>query len=230
MATSTTAVPTIDRLIRSRRRTYSIEVERDGSLVVRAPNRASMREIRGVVKDRRNWIARKQRQTQEKYGSTAPKHFVEGERFLYLGDPYPLAIGNATNPPLTFDNRNFVLSGEHVGEAQEAFIGWYRQQASSVISERVKRYSSPSGIRYRRLKITNAQRRWGSCSATGNLCFSWRLAMAPLDVIDYVVVHELAHIEHKDHSRKFWDRVESVLPDYRSRRNWLKDNDHLLTL
>jgi len=230
MTTLTTTIPKIDRVIRSKRRTFSIEVERDGSLVVRAPNRASMRNITGVVKDKRKWIARKQRQAREKYGSIAPKRFVEGERFLYLGKPYPLEVDNATRHPLTFDNNNFVLSDEHVGKAREAFIDWYRQQARSVISERVKRYSSPSGIQYRKLKITNAQKRWGSCSAKGNLCFSWRLAMAPREVIDYVVVHELAHIEHKDHSRKFWDRVEKVLPDYRSRRRWLKDNDHRLTL
>jgi hypothetical protein len=225
-----TAVPTIDRLIRSRRRTFSIEVERDGSLVVRAPNRASLREIRGVVKDRRNWIARKKQQAEEKYGSIPIRQFVAGERFMYLGKCYPLVIGNTTNPPLTFDNGNFVLSGEYIEKAREVFIVWYIQQASNVISERLKRYSSPSGIRHRKLRITNAQKRWGSCSARGNLCFSWRLAMAPLEVIDYVVVHELAHIEHKDHSRKFWDRVESVLPDYKRRRNWLRDNDHLLTL
>jgi hypothetical protein len=189
-----------------------------------------MRNITGVVKDKRKWIARKQRQAQEKYTSITPKRFVEGERFLYLGNPYPLVIGNAANPPLTFANNNFVLSGEYTGNVRGAFIDWYRQQARSVISERVKRYSSPSGIRYRELKITNAQKRWGSCSAKGNLCFSWRLAMAPREVIDYVVVHELAHLEHKDHSRKFWDRVEKVLPDYRSRRQWLRDNDHRLTL
>lgn len=227
---SLTTTPKIDRIVRSKRKTFSIEVERDGSLVVRAPNRASMRTIRGVVKGKRKWIARKQHQALEKYSSITPKRFVKGERFLYLGNPYPLVIGNATNPPLTFDNRNFVLSEEHVAKAREAFIDWYRQQARSVISERVQRYSSPSDIRYRKLKITSAQKRWGSCSAKGNLCFSWRLAMAPLEVIDYVVVHELAHIEHKDHSRQFWDRVENVLPDYRSRRQWLKDNDHLLTL
>ena len=228
--TSLTTIPNIDRIVRSKRKTFSIEVERDGSLVVRAPMKASMKSITGMVRTKSRWIARKQHQALEKYGSIAPKRFVKGERFLYLGNPYPLMIGNATNPPLTFDNMNFLLSDEYVAKARESFIDWYRQQARSVISERVQRYSSPSDIRYGKLKITNAQKRWGSCSARGNLCFSWRLAMAPREVIDYVIVHELAHIEHKDHSRQFWDRVERVLPDYRSRRKWLKDNDHLLTL
>jgi predicted metal-dependent hydrolase len=123
-----------------------------------------------------------------------------------------------------------VLSDEHIGKAREAFIDWYRQQARSVISERVQRYSSPSGIRYEKVKITNARKRWGSCSTKGNLCFSWRLAMAPLEVIDYVVVHELAHIEHRDHSRGFWEKVQTMLPDYKNRRKWLRDNDHTLTL
>ena len=133
----------IDRIIRSRRRTFSIEVERDGNLVVRAPNRASMRTITGVVKDKRKWIARKQHQALEKYASIPVRRFAEGERFPYLGECYPLVIANATNPPLTFDNRNFVLSDEHVAQAREVFIDWYRQQARSVISDRVKRYSSP---------------------------------------------------------------------------------------
>lgn len=225
-----TTAPKIDQIVRSKRKTFSIEIERDGSLVVRAPMKASMKSITGVVKTKSKWIARKQQQAREKYASIPTRRFVEGERFTYLGNYYPLVIDKAARHPLTFENNNFVLSDEQVGKARDAFLDWYRQQARSVIAKRVQRYSSPSDSRYRKLKITNAQKRWGSCSARGNLCFSWRLIMAPREIIDYVVVHELAHIERKDHSCKFWDGVQAILPDYRSRRKWLKDNDHLLTL
>jgi predicted metal-dependent hydrolase len=222
--------PRIDRIIHSKRRTFSIEIERDGSLTVRAPKRASMRSIREIVDRKRAWIERKQQQVRGGCARTYPREFKAGEEFLYLGHPFKLQVDGDSYSPLSFSNRNFILSTHHKERARELFTAWYREQARSVISESAEHYSTISGIRYDRVKITNARKRWGSCSTKGNLCFSWRLIMAPLEVIDYVVVHELAHIEHKDHSRKFWGKVESILPDYRKRRQWLKENDYQLTL
>ena len=222
--------PDIDRIIRSRRRTLSVQVERDGSVTVRAPMRASDKAIRSFVGEHAEWIARRQRRAQERLAAWPPRRFTEGEAFLYLGNAYPLHIDGSASKPLTFDNERFTLAASHAGKGREAFERWYRGQAAGIIGEAAEHYAKRSGIEYARVKITGARRRWGSCSVGGNLCFTWRLAMAPLEAIDYVVAHELAHMRHRDHSRAFWGTVERMLPDYKVRRRWLRDNEHMLTL
>jgi predicted metal-dependent hydrolase len=91
-------------------------------------------------------------------------------------------------------------------------------------------YARQNGFQYRKIGITSARTRWGSCSATSALNFSWRLIQAPMEAVDYVVVHELVHTVIHDHSRKFWTRLEQVMPDYRARRKWLKQNGHRLLI
>jgi hypothetical protein len=98
------------------------------------------------------------------------------------------------------------------------------------MEERIRHYSGMIGLYPDRLRISNARFRWGSCSRDNSLSFSWRLAMAPSLIIDYVVVHELAHIKEKNHSRSFWALVETMMPDYRKHRHWLKENGHLLDI
>ena len=102
------------------------------------------------------------------------------------------------------------------------------KKAQEVFSQRVAYYSSKANSPYKRIRISQARSRWGSCGAKGNLNFSWRLIMAPLEVIDYVVAHEVAHLKIKNHSKHFWLWVEQLFPDYRQQRKWLKTNGHLL--
>jgi predicted metal-dependent hydrolase len=220
----------IDQVVRSRRRTFSIEIERDGRLIVRAPNRASVRAIREVVEGKRRWIERKQARVRERCAEAHPRRFVEGESFLYLGEAYPLSLDGRDGMPIAFDGSRFVLSDEYVANARNVFAAWYRERAREHIAERMERYSSAAGIGCGEVRITSARRRWGSCTVKGNLCFTWRLVMAPPDVIDYVVVHELAHIKHPNHSSMFWTEVASIMPDFERRRRWLRENEHLLTL
>jgi len=222
--------PDISRIIRSRRRTLAVQVERDGSVTLRAPLRASDKSIQRFVGEHAEWIARKQHKARKKLEAWPPRRFTEGEAFLYLGSAYPLHIDGSASKPLTFDNERFVLAASHTGRARQAFERWYRGQAAGIIGEAAEHYAKKSGIEYARVKITGARKRRGSCGAGGNLCFTWRLAMAPLEAIDYVAVHELAHIRHRDHSRAFWAEVERMLPDYKVRRKWLRENEHMLAL
>jgi predicted metal-dependent hydrolase len=206
-----------------------LEVTRDASLIVRVPKRASIKLIKEIVNKNQFWIRKKQDIARKKCQQIAPKEFVDGEGFLYFGDVYKLIITDSRNPALKFDNA-FYLSREHLGNARELFIDWYKERAYKIIAERVNWYSSASGLKYNKIKITNAQKRWGSCSIKNNLNFSWRLIMAPLRVIDYLVVHELAHVEEKNHSKRFWNKVKVMLPNYVQQRKWLKDNEHILNI
>lgn len=109
-----------------------------------------------------------------------------------------------------------------------SFLRTYRTQAKQLISSRVQYYAGRMLLRPSAIKVNGARRRWGSCSHRGSLNFSFRLIFAPLAVIDYVVVHELAHMRHLNHSRAFWDCVATVLPDFRNHHRWLREHGHRL--
>lgn len=215
----------IDRLVRSRRKTIALIVEHDGRLVVRAPWHLSNRQIERFVLEKEAWIQSRQ----EAVRLERPKTYAAGEHFLFLGEPYPLMIVEDAKIPLRFD-RGFFLKSSEVPRAKQLFETWYRVRAHEVIQARVSELASKPGFIYHQVKITSARARWGSCTSRGNLCFAWRLVMAPLPVIDYVVIHELVHLRQKDHSRSFWELVGELMPDYNTPRRWLRANGSRLSL
>jgi hypothetical protein len=215
----------IDQIIRSSRRTLSLEIAPDASLVVRAPRHVKMDAIENVIFRKRFWIQSKQKLIQKKRSEIHPKQFVNGEGFLYLGRMYQLQIVEDA-VPLCFQEC-FYLSKGH---GRQAFIKWYKERALEKIFERVEWYAKAAGLEYKSINLSNAAKRWGSCSGKDKLRFNWRLIMAPLEVIDYVAAHELAHLKEKNHTRAFWGKVGSILPGYKKSAVWLKENQHLLTI
>lgn len=186
----------IDKIIKSKRKTIALQITDDATLIVRAPFFVDDKTIEQVVESRKEWIEMKRKEILSRDPKFLPKEFVNGEGFLYLGKYYRLKILKNAEEPLKFDN-GFYLSKEHLHHARDLFVQWYKQRAYEKISERVKWYVQKRGFKYNKVNITDAQKRWGSCSCKGNLNFSWRLIMAPLAVVDYVVVHELVHLEEK---------------------------------
>ncbi len=220
----------IDKLIRSKRRTLNVEVGTDTKVTVRVPLRCSNRSIQKFIESHKDWIASKQKYAREHCKQVSPKKYVAGEEFLYLGKAYKLVTAESVDSTLAFNGHNFLISVNQLKNAQELFIQWYKQEASKIITERAKLYSSISGIEYQKVGITNAHQRWGSCSYKGDLSFTWRIVMAPLKVIDCVVVHELVHMKIKGHSKVFWDGVKIMIPEVDYCRNWLKENQNLLSI
>ena len=219
----------ITQVIRTHRKTIALIVQRDGRLVVRAPIRASDQAIRRLVESKEDWIRAKQQQVKATYLSIEPKKFVNGEDFWYQGQIYKLELVDYRLPALSLDG-SFQLSRHALYKARRVFEGWYRQQAVLVLPERVQLLASRHGFTYHQVKITSARTRWGSCNSRGTLCFAWRLIMAPLPVIDYVVAHELVHLQVKNHCKEFWGKVRLLMPDYRQRIKRLKSHGHLLLL
>ena len=218
----------VHQIIRSKRKTLALIVKPDGSLIVRAPLRTSEKTIREFVEKNRQWIEKihaKARSTP----TSAPKQYLPGETFIYLGTPYPLEIVVEQKKSLLLDE-NFKLAKSAQSDAALAFEHWYRIQARQILIERVNFYAKQCSFQYKKIGITSARTRWGSCSVTGSLNFAWRLIMAPLEVVDYVVVHELVHTVFHNHSKHFWHRVEKIMSDYKERRNWLRRNGQQLFL
>jgi len=218
----------IDKLIRSKRKTISLVVTQDATLVVRAPLTTPIEYIQDLVMKKRLWINRRQQISREMNRKNPPKEFVSGEAFLLLGNVYRLKIvDNAVDIEL---GDSLKIPKHFLPHAKHYLINWYRKQAQTKITERVEWYAKLAGLRYESIRITGAEKRLGSCSVNGKLNFSWRLIMAPLGIIDYVVIHELSHLEHKNHSNRFWNKVKTMIPEYEQRGKWLKDNSFLLTL
>lgn len=169
-------------IIRSRRKTVSIQIRPDGAVVVRAPMRMPMGEIRRLLQEKQSWI--------ETHREKAVRNQQRG-----------------VQSPLTAED-----------------IHRLAQEAVAALPPLVKDYAARMGVTYGRITVRNQVSRWGSCSSSGNLNFNCLLMLAPTEVREYVVVHELAHRRHMDHSAAFWQEVERILPDYRERIRWLKEN------
>lgn len=217
----------INKLIRSRRKTICLIVTQDASLVVCAPRTAPNQIIKNFINKKRDWIRRHQEIAKKRFSEIPFKKFVDREGFLYLGKYYPLKISDREDIILT----DFLeFPGKFLINARENLIRWYRVRALEIISERVSRYERLSGLHSSSITITKAAKRWGSCGTKNSLNFSWRLILAPTEIIDYVVVHEVVHLLQKDHSKKFWEKVSSITPDFRLHNKWLNENGYLLTI
>lgn len=218
----------IDRLIRSKRRTLALQVDAGGQLIVRAPQWLPRAEIERFVQSRAGWIRRHQQRLSNR---RPPEHrYKPGERFLYLGEEYPLEIVADAYPALELRDGVFRLSRAAMPRAEAVFTGWYRRQAREVFAQRVEFQARRVGARFTKLRVSSARTRWGSCSQQGTLSFTWRLVMAPLEAIDYVVVHELAHLQNHGHTRAFWNQVSAWLPGWQQQAAWLKENGYRLSL
>ena len=200
----------VDQIIRSKRRTIAIIVHRDGKVVVRAPLKTPERLIRAFIESKSGWIEEK-KALAAKHVALPVKKFMGGEKFLLLGREIPLRVVDGQKTALTFRDE-FSLSKKALPGAQSVFEKWYQARAREILTERVIFFAQKFGLRYDKIRISSARTRWGSCSSRGTLSFTWRLIMAPLEVVDYVVLHELAHLKVKNHSPVFWAEVARMCP------------------
>jgi predicted metal-dependent hydrolase len=220
----------IDSLVRSDRKSLAIVLSTDGSLTVRAPRKATMQDIDLFVQHHKNWIVKKRIEIKEKVKNIKPRKFEDGEICLFLGKPFNIKIDNMQEVALRKVGDDFYLHEKAVPYAERVFEIWYKQRAIEILPVRAYKISKEMGLKYNRLGITGAKSRWGSCSSRKNINFSWRLMMAAPKVIDYVIIHELAHLKEMNHSAAFWKIVEKFMPDFRECRKWLKDNHNYLNM
>ena len=218
----------IDKLVRSKRKTLSLIVETDGTLTVRAPLRMKAADIQRFIEQKADWVKRMQARAQKE--AIRSPQFLEGETFPYLGKQIPLRLVQDGQPALVFIEDSFRLAKSAQNRAASVFEAWYKQQARAVLVERVHFFARKYAFEMEKVRISSARTRWGSCSAKKTLSFTWRLVMAPPEVVDYVVVHELCHLRELNHFPSFWAQVEAILPDYKSCQKWLKDNGGKLRL
>jgi predicted metal-dependent hydrolase len=217
------------RVIYSKRRTLGITVERDGTVIVRAPEGTSPEDIELLVQKKRRWIHEKVSHPQKYEVAPHPpgKEVVAGESLLYLGRNYRIEIIDSHVERVVFDER-FQIPRTTVHRARQLCREWYLQRARERLVPRAHDWGTRLGLRLNGVSIVDIRYRWGSCTASGNVRLNWRLIKAPPSVADYVIVHEVVHLIEASHGDRFWSIVRSHLPKVDEARTWLKDHGHLL--
>lgn len=202
-------------LIRTDRKTTAIRVLTDGSVEVRAPRRLSVQEIERFLNDKKDWIEKHRRIMQERY----PLH-LETRKILYKGN-WKTILPLKENRIL-FDGE-FFYAPEHWsdGELKAAVEDILKKLARSELIPLTRQIALHVGVQPQRITVTGAKTKWGSCSDGKNINLSWRLLTAPVDVIEYVIIHELCHMQEMNHSRRFWALVEQHVPEWRGKREKL---------
>jgi predicted metal-dependent hydrolase len=210
-------------ILRSNRKSIAIEIQSGSSILIRAPLRTSQSRIDALLLEKKNWIEEKLALVKHRQSQVPIHAYQPGELFQLLGVGYPLILVDRARPDLIF-NEAFELSERSQSRAQQIFTRWYRKEASRLFQERILIWSTVTGLHPNSFGLSSARTRWGSCSSRGKINLTWRLVMAPVPIIDYVVVHELVHLKVKNHSKSFWETVQSYLPDYKKLRKWLNEN------
>jgi predicted metal-dependent hydrolase len=218
----------------SRARRARILVGADGVEVV-VPQRFPLRDVEPFVRAKQPWIDRTLQRLRESEDELPPARLEHGGEVPYLGERLELAVRvEPGRIRAHIVRRGSVLrvaiaeSGEQ--PLRDALERWYRRQARSEVAPRLDVATARAGTRYTRLQIRGQRTRWASCSTRGAMSFNWRLLLAPPEVLDYVVEHEVVHLEVMDHSRRFWDLLATRVPDWRDREQWLRRHGHLLRL
>jgi predicted metal-dependent hydrolase len=218
----------IEKIVRSRRRTIALIITPDARILVRAPLRTPQAYIDAMIREKSDWIRRKIGEMKER-PPVIDHAYEEGEIFWFLGRPYPLHIADDSGAKIQRTDR-LIVPRTIPPDIRTGIRRWYMTEAHKEIHSRCMWFSMMTGYSPASVRITDARQRWGSCTHKGGLNFSWRLIQAPLEIVDYVIVHELVHLRQPDHSRKFWAKVEALMPDYERRRTWLRENERLLRI
>jgi predicted metal-dependent hydrolase len=218
---------------RKRRKTISLQIGEKSELVIAAPYFTPIGEINRFVQEKQSWINKTIQRHKEEAIRNKAKEYITGEMFYYLGELFPLETffeQNERKGLVFWGNRFYLNTADAAETGVSYFVSWYKKKAKQHLRQRVDFFSQEFNLLAKSVKITSAEKRWGSCSADDNLSFSFRLIMAPPDIIDYVIVHELMHIKEKNHSAAFWKLIETAIPEYKAHRRWLLDNNHKFIL
>ncbi|MBN1216308.1 MAG: M48 family metallopeptidase [Candidatus Lokiarchaeota archaeon] len=227
-------------IIRTNRKTVGISVKPNGLVIVRVPYQLDLDKINTIIYKKRQWITKViEKNKQVILPDPLKDEIISGNTFLLKNKLITLKIYPIEQkyPKISFSSRvlniyiNKNLSKkERFEKIKQILVKWYKKKALNVIKNRIGKYLKYLDDKPKEIKVRDYKIRWGTCTSDKRLIFNWRIIMAPVDVIDYVIVHELAHIEVPNHSTKFWNKVESLFPDYKKMKEWLKFNGLTLDL
>lgn len=222
-----TQMPYTIRRSARRRKTVTVTVDSSSSVLLAAPTDFPTAELDAVVRRKAPWIEKQIRRQKSQDPRPGPREFVSGESVLYLGRHYRLKVCLHDDGPAKLRGRWLeVPAGAGEGQPDQvraALISWFRLQAEGRLPERVSAWHAKFGVPMPPVLVASQRKRWGSCGSQGTIRLNWRIVQAPMRLVDYVVVHELAHLRHRGHGRDYWQAVGRVMPDYDRRRKELRE-------
>jgi predicted metal-dependent hydrolase len=212
----------------NKRKNMEISIEPPDKIKVKSPSGLAEEQIIEKVRAKADWIVKKLYYFKHMHYQPIQREFVNGESFMYLGRNYSLQINldlNTKKPKVKLFRGKFIITAKNKDEEKikMAMEQWYREKAKEVIGVRVKYYQRFFSIQPADIKVKEQKKRWGSCTAKNELLFNYRSIMAKANALDYIVVHEMCHMNYKNHSKEFWKLLASILPDYEIRKEWLKN-------
>ena len=218
----------------------SIIVEWMEGIRLIAPKSINDEQIQEIIQKKAPTILQKLQEVNKITESPLPKEFISGEKFTYLGRNYRLKVykeDGLQKVKLTFARGRFIATvpdklddDKKRLQLIELFKTWYLEHGKVKIQSRLKLYCAKMGVIPNDVQLKEQRMRWGTCTPEGNIYLNWRIIMSPISIIDYVLVHELAHLRYMNHSNDYWNFVRSTLPDYEQRKEWLRVNGPTLTL
>ena len=218
----------IDALIRSNRKSISLIISPQGKLIVRAPTNCSITYINQIVKKRESWIVSHQEKI--KQHAKLNKDILSYKSVLFMGNVCRLALADNIKKITPYNDAIYIPYKTPKDKIKKHLIKWFKENALKVAQERVTYYANLMNLFPASISLNNTKTSWGLCNNKKEIKLNWRIIMLPPKLIDYVAVHELAHLKEFNHSKRFWQTVLQVLPDTKERRNALKRGDYLLQL
>jgi Predicted metal-dependent hydrolase len=216
-------------LQRQRRKTVQIELTAAATLVIKAPSHITWEEIRQLLLQKASWLRERTSRLQK---APLPTALQNGSMLLYKGRHVSLQAAASLRKPAVNIQENALCVNLYQEESpiqlKALLLRWYHQQAATELRQRTLFWSSQIGTTVHKITLKDQKTRWGSCSSLGNINYNWRIIMAPAETIDYLVIHELCHRIHLNHSAAFWQLVQKYSPEYPAHKRWLKENGSLL--
>ena len=212
------------KIIKSKRRTLSLSINENAELIVRAPNQISNKRIEEFIIEKSKWINKNKNLMQSRINEMNDSD----SDYLFLGNIYPLIKVNENPNKIDFNGTEFITSIENQDTFKASLKSWYKIKFKEIAIPRLNYFSDKYNLKINQVRFKNQKTLWGSCSSKNNINLNYLLVMAPMLVIDYVIIHELVHTVHKNHSENFWNAVEAIMPDYKKAKKWLNKNGYKL--
>lgn len=224
----------------SQNKDISIVIEWQNGVKVTAPFDIDEQKLNSALHMKAPWILNKWNAFNEIADKPAPKEFVSGEKFTYIGRNYRLKVRKTdgiNQVRLSFNQGRYISevpsyysADDKNEELYQAFKKWYIEHGDKKITDRLAIYTTKMNVAPTKVILKEQKMRWGSCTTNGTIYLNWHIIMAPISIIDYLLVHELAHLKHPNHSKDFWGLIRTILPDYQQRKEWLRINGPKLTI
>ena len=220
------------------RRTLSIGIDEQARVQVSVPFRTPLQEIHAFLTEKAAWIEKCIRMAKANQEVLSEKKYEHGAQFLFLGKKFPLSVAedNLKRSRIEFDSQGWRISlpqglGNKAELVQQKLRQWYKTQAQEILGAKAFQFARDIGVAPKSIQIRNQKRLWGCCDWNKqSITLNWQIILAPIPVVDYVIIHELCHLIHPNHGKRFWNKVGKYMPHYQENRKWLRDNQIELML